>query len=120
MDEQIKQELKTKLGDYLQTYHGISHLKNNFNCLNPNHNDQNPSMSLKDDYINCFACGKSYDLFSLIGQAYNLSDYKDQVNKACQLYGYKPQFDTGKGYKHTDRQTPKKINKAVKTQSRRV
>ena len=118
LDEQIKMELKARLGDYLQTYHGISDLKINFRCLNPNHNDQNPSMSLKDDYINCFACGKSYDLFSLIGQDYNLSNYKDQVNKACQLYGYKPQFDTGKGYKHMDRQTPKKINKAVKTQSR--
>lgn len=41
---QTKEYLKTKIEDYLSLM-GIN-TKKNFRCLNPNHEDKNPSMSL--------------------------------------------------------------------------
>lgn len=119
--EEVKRALKPKLGEYLQQYHNIQDLSKNFNCLNPTHNDQNPSMGFKenngDSYIKCFSCGETYDLFSLVGIDYNLTEFKDQVNKACQIYGISPLYKTGKDYKHIDRQIPAKTNEALKSHS---
>ena len=33
----------------------------------------------------CFSCGKGGDIFDLIGEMYNLTDYNDQERKACEL-----------------------------------
>ena len=37
----------------------------------------------------CFKCGKGYDIFILIGIKYNLSDFKDQLAKANELFDNK-------------------------------
>jgi len=39
------------------------------------------------EYFHCFKCGLHADVFMLIGEAFNLSDFKDQYKKACELYG---------------------------------
>lgn len=92
---QTKEYLKTKIEDYLSLM-GIN-TKKKFRCLNPNHEDKNPSMSLdKRNYqAHCFSCGAKYDIFSLIGINENLSSFPEQFKKACELYnievdGYKP------------------------------
>ena len=37
----------------------------------------------------CFKCGKGYDIFILIGIKYNLTDFKDQLAKANELFDNK-------------------------------
>ena len=67
--------LKNNLEDYLNSYHGIdTRSKKGFHCINPNHIDNNPSMHYndKDNYIHCFSCGASYDLFGAIEVLENL------------------------------------------------
>lgn len=86
--EQAKELVKSYLPDYLRSK-GIN-IRKNFNCLNPDHTDKNPSMSYdsKRNKVHCFAgsCGADYDIFDLIGIDYGLTDAKDIFNKAYELY----------------------------------
>lgn len=38
------------------------------------------------EHFHCFKCGLHADLFGLIGEYYDLAEFKDQLNKACELY----------------------------------
>ncbi len=84
--EQARDTVKGYLGDYLSSK-GINTRKP-FNCLNPDHADQHPSMSYdrRRQRCKCFSCGVSYDIFDLIRIDYGLTDDKDVFNKAYELY----------------------------------
>lgn len=58
--------LKRELPDYLSKI-GVNP-KKNFNCLNPNHNDKNPSMAYdsKREKVHCFSCEADWDIFDVI------------------------------------------------------
>lgn len=77
INDQEKQEIKKHLKDYLQEKGLPTNVL--FNCLNPTHTDNNPSMSYdaKKDIVHCFACKKSYDLISLYALDNNLDEAKD-------------------------------------------
>ena len=59
-------EIKDKLPDYLSLI-GLSTQKN-FTCLNPEHDDKNPSMAYdaKNERVHCFGCGATWDIYDLI------------------------------------------------------
>ena len=84
--DQAKEHIKNKLQSYLKEK-GIDPIKP-FKCLNPDHNDKNPSMSFdtKRNKVHCFSCGEHYDIFDLIGIDYNLNTFPEQFNKACQIF----------------------------------
>lgn len=89
VNEQIKNALRAKMPDFLRTEYGIANLAVPFKCLNPKHDDHNPSMSYNaDNYtVHCFSkCGSSFDIFDLIGFKYNLSDFNEKIKKALELY----------------------------------
>lgn len=79
---------KPLLADYLVNKKGINNLKVLFTCLNPNHEDRNPSMGFTPKYniCKCFSCGAKYDLFDLIGIDYNVDSFKDKLEIASNLY----------------------------------
>lgn len=70
-------ELVDTLGNYSILEYldkmGIQHNKNKLICLNPDHKEKTPSMSIKDigshgtdkPYVHCFACHFSGDIFKL-------------------------------------------------------
>lgn len=82
----VKETLKTYLKDYLRDTDRPTTTP--FRCINPNHEDVHPSMSYneKKNVVHCFSCGKSYDLYGVIGIDYNLTDFKDQLKKASELF----------------------------------
>lgn len=89
--ERAKNIVKDYLPDYLRSK-GIDTSKN-FRCLNPAHEDRNPSMSYveKDEHGNkhycyCHSCHAKYDIFDLIGMDYGLTNNKDIFEKAYELY----------------------------------
>ena len=84
MDQITIQEIRNQLENYLHSK-GIDTNKN-FHCLNPSHDDKNPSMSYKNNKVKCFACEASYDIYDLIGLDYNLTNFADQAKKACEIY----------------------------------
>lgn len=71
-------KIKLHLKDYLEET-GRS-TKNLFNCVNPQHEDNNPSMKYNDkdgNYIKCFSCNTTYDLISLYALDHNLDSKTD-------------------------------------------
>jgi replicative DNA helicase len=60
-----------------------------FSCISPQHTDKNPSMfySYTNRRAVCRVCKRSYDIFDLIGEDYNLSSLPDQIRKGAELYG---------------------------------
>lgn len=103
----IKNELKSKLPDYLGEL-GIDTSKK-FNCINPYHDDKNPSMGLDtkngSTSVHCFGCGAYWDIFDVYtvetkqgtinGDATVTYDYKKIFHELATKYGinlpeYKP------------------------------
>ena len=71
-------KIKLHLKDYLEET-GRS-TKNLFNCVNPQHEDNNPSMKYNDkdgNYIKCCSCNTTYDLISLYALDHNLDSKAD-------------------------------------------
>ncbi len=85
--ETAKETAKAYLADYLQGK-GID-IGRPFHCLNPEHTDENPSMSFdrKRNICHCFSCGATYDIFHCIGLLDGIEGFKGQLEKACDLYG---------------------------------
>ena len=79
--------IRGQIEPYLQAK-GIN-TRRAFACLNPAHNDRNPSMSLDRNRgkAHCFSCGADYDTLDLIGIDYGLTDARDIFQKAYELYG---------------------------------
>ena len=89
-------ECKPYLRDYLERFHNVTNPRRFFNCLNPEHIDNNPSMMFTDKYniCKCFSCGASYDIFDLVGIDYNLDNFRDKIDKVHELYlGYTPRYN---------------------------
>ena len=84
--ERAKIELREHLKDYLETKHGIDTSKN-FRCLNPQHEDKNPSMGFDaaHNQAHCFSCNENYDILDLIRQDYNC-DFNEALEIGCQMY----------------------------------
>lgn len=98
--DEAKDEIKGRLEEYL-TGKGIN-LRNNFRCLNPEHNDHTPSMSYdkRRNRVHCFSCHVDYDVFDLIGIEYGLADFKSQFEKACDVFNVHPDTATGQHHSH--------------------
>lgn len=86
--KQAWNDARDRLPDYLISNKGLN-LRKNFRCLNPDHDDQSPSMGYDPagKVCHCFGCGKTYDIFDLIGMDYNIDNFIDRVKTACNMYG---------------------------------
>jgi len=86
INSSLKEQAKTFLQDYLSSI-GINTNKP-FSCLNPQHEDKNPSMSFdsKRNKCHCFSCGADYDIFDLVGIEKNLEG-KELFNEVYKMYG---------------------------------
>ena len=56
-------------------------------CLNPEHEDKNPSMRIDNvtGVYNCFSCGFKGSIFKLFGAPANFLDIKRQRLLACEI-----------------------------------
>lgn len=84
---QNRSNLKHALPRWL-TDHGIP-LKMPFRCLNPAHIDAHPSMAYnpKKEYVHCFACGVTYDIFDLVGQELGTDNFALKLREVNRRYG---------------------------------
>lgn len=87
--ERAKEYLKDQIEDYLQRQGLPTDGKTCFHCLNPQHEDNHPSMCYFKEAkaVRCFACQEKYDIFDLIGMDYGLREFGEQFKKACEIYG---------------------------------
>ena len=84
--DEARNYVKGQLEDYLKNK-GVDTRKN-FRCLNPDHADNNPSMSYdrKRQKAHCFSCGADYDTFDLIGIDYGIADTVEIFKKAYEIF----------------------------------
>ena len=93
--EILAEHLRRRLPEYLER-RGIAlgpGYRRKIHCLNPQHPDENPSMSYdpKRFRLHCFSCGVNYDLFDLVGMDYPECDtFPKRLQKAAQLLGEAP------------------------------
>ena len=84
--DQARDYVKSQLESYLKG-RGINTAKP-FRCLNPGHEDNNPSMSYdpRRQRAHCFACGVDWDTFDVVAAGYGLTG-ADVFDKAYGLFG---------------------------------
>lgn len=80
--EEARIYARSQLGNYLRSK-GINPAKP-FRCLNPAHEDRHPSMSFKGEWVHCFACGATMDIFSLVSAEFNITG-REMFDKTYQL-----------------------------------
>jgi hypothetical protein len=89
METKDKEKIK-KLKSFLEEYLNLKGVNTNkfMRCFSKIHEDKHPSMSFyrRANICKCFACGKTYNIFELVGQEYGLKTFKEQVEKAEELY----------------------------------
>lgn len=82
------EEYKQYAEDFLERYMSVPTTRN-FKCINPMHNDDNPSMGYDKNSCraHCFGCDASYDIFDLVGLHFGIDDKGEQFKKVQNLYG---------------------------------
>jgi replicative DNA helicase len=91
--------LKAYLPNYLKDKMNIDY-QSRFKCINPACTSSQPereqmSYHATEQYIRCYSCTKSYDLYSLIGLNENISTFAEQKKRAEAYYN---DFDSVKPY----------------------
>ena len=84
------QAVREALPQYLANVHGITDLRRNFRCLNPEHDDGTPSMSYRPDVfrVHCFgACDGDWSIFDLAGWAFGAETFPDRLRAAADAAG---------------------------------
>lgn len=86
--DKARDELRTYLPEYLAERYGITDLRRNFTCLNPEHEDRHPSMSYDEAHarVKCFSCGATYDLLDLLQMEPGISSYTEALREGCRRY----------------------------------
>lgn len=77
----------------------------------PFHDDHHPSMSLKNNYFHCFACGCKGSTIDFVLRARygnNSLKFMDAVNEICEKFGYVPDEDDNIKINHPDLYAAKK------------
>jgi replicative DNA helicase len=87
MKEVARQQLELYLAECGHLSRG--NVKEPFRCLNPSHEDRNPSMSFDPMRykVHCFGCGVDWDIFDVVGAEYGLNDAKEKFEKTYALLG---------------------------------
>lgn len=106
--------LKGNLRSYVESITTPSRERGKYNCpLCHSGNRRNGTGAFSIDRNNptqwhCFSCNEGGDLFDLIGKVENLPEYKDQIERARQLYGTgSPEPERKKRQKREEAQAPK-------------
>lgn len=83
------QAVREALPQYLANVHGITDLRPNFRCLNPEHEDSDPSMRYVPSVfrVRCYGCDKEWDIFDLAGWDEGAETFPDRLRAAAACAG---------------------------------
>ena len=83
--------LRAFMPDLLTMRLGITDLSRSFSCPSPAHDDRDPSAHYyeNDHSVHCFGCGKTWDVFSLIGELDGIEGFAEQAQAVADAVGYR-------------------------------
>ncbi|NCB72464.1 MAG: DNA primase, partial [Clostridia bacterium] len=84
--KQAKEHIKDQLEAYLQGK--MIDTSKLFRCLNPDHEDKNPSMGYNPDSkrVHCFSCGVTYDTLDVVGIDYGITSFNEKLQTASEIF----------------------------------
>lgn len=86
-------QYKIRLLEYLQAkniFIDTSKAKPLARCINPSHDDANPSMTIYDDQFNCNSCACKGDIFDAAGLLTGAKDFPDKLKEVESVLGIAP------------------------------
>lgn len=92
-DDRQTEELKSYLLDYAESrLQKDAHNKKLYICPicgsgSRGTRDSDGAFSIKNNFFKCFSCNATGDIFNLIGVVEGITDFKDQKQRAIDLYG---------------------------------
>ena len=91
VSEEDREALRAYMPDVLTMRLGITDLGRSFSCPSPAHDDRDPSAHYygNDFSVHCFGCGKTWDVFSLIGELDGIESFADQAQAVADAVGYR-------------------------------
>lgn len=100
ISEHDRDELRRRMPELLEARCGITDLRRSFRCPSPAHDDRDPSAHYyeNDNTVHCFGCGKTWDVFSLIGELGGIGGFAEQTRAVADAVGYRLS-DDGEPYK---------------------
>lgn len=90
ISEQDRVNLRGAMPEVLATRCGIHDLGRSFRCPSPAHDDRTPSAHYyaNDNTVHCFGCGRTWDVFSLVGELDGIEGYVAQAHAVAEIVGY--------------------------------
>ena len=91
VSEEDRVALRAFMPDLLTMRLGITDLSRSFSCPSPAHDDRDPSAHYyeNDHSVHCFGCGKTWDVFSLIGELDGIEGFAGQAQAVADAVGYR-------------------------------
>ena len=90
ISEVDKESLRSSMPELLAIRCGVGDVRRSFRCPSPSHDDRDPSAHYyaNDCTVHCFGCGKTWDVFSLIGELDGIEGFADQAKAVAATVGY--------------------------------
>lgn len=90
ISQEDRDNLRATMPEVLAIRCGIHDLRRSFSCPSPTHDDRDPSAHYyaNDNSVHCFGCGKTWDVFSLVGELDGIEGFADQARAVAEIVGY--------------------------------
>jgi len=90
VSERERDDLRACMPELLSTRLGITDLRRPFKCPSPGHDDSDPSAHYYENghTVHCFGCGKTWDVFQLIGELDGIGSFPEQARAVAKAVGY--------------------------------
>ncbi|MBQ9043565.1 MAG: toprim domain-containing protein [Eggerthellaceae bacterium] len=97
VSERERDDLRASMPDLLRERCGIVNLRRSFSCPSPGHEDSDPSAHYYENghTVHCFGCGKTWDVFTLIGELDGIDGFAEQAKAVADIVGYRLSGDDG-------------------------
>ena len=91
ISEQDRDNLRGYMPELLSQRFGITDLRRSFRCPSPDHDDRDSSAHYyeNDHSVHCFGCGKTWDVFTLIGELDGIDGFAEQAQAVADAVGYR-------------------------------
>ena len=89
IDDRDIEAMRGSMADVLCERFGITNVQRSFSCPSPDHRDSDPSAHYYADTgtVHCFGCGKTWDVFSLVGEVEGIDNFVDQAHAVAEILG---------------------------------
>ena len=117
VSERERDDLREAKPEVLSIRCGVTDLRRSFRCPSPAHEDSDPSAHYYEDghTVHCFGCGKTWDVFQLIGELDGIDSFPDQAKAVADLVGYRLSEDGGPWTRAKPARKPRPLFDAPRT-----